>query len=267
MSHATSQLESNPLRQSLPRTRVPDPCAVVLFGATGDLAHRKLVPALFQLAREGNLPSECAIVGFARRDWTDSDFRAEYEKSMIKPGASELRQVWSQFASRLVFAPGTFDDLDSYRKLRQTLEQLDGSYGTQGNRVYYLAVAPEYFATIIAKLGEAGLIYPRQQEAPWSRVVIEKPFGRDLGSAARSTVTSQRYWTNARFTASTITWARRRFRTSSHSGSATASSSRSGTAGTSARCKSPWPRRSAWPAAGAPITTRPAPCAIWCRTT
>jgi glucose-6-phosphate 1-dehydrogenase len=183
MSQATSHVESNPLRQALPRSRVPDPCALVLFGATGDLAHRKLVPALFQLARGGNLPSECAVVGFARRDWSDSEFRADYEKSMIKTGGSDLRQVWSQFANRLVFAPGTFDNLESYRKLRETLERLDVSFGTQGNRVYYLAVAPEYFGTIIAKLGEAGLIYPRQQEAPWSRVVIEKPFGRDLASA------------------------------------------------------------------------------------
>src|SRR6516225_7090370 len=105
MSQATSHVESNPLRQALPRSRVPDPCALVLFGATGDLAHRKLVPALFQLARGGNLPSECAVVGFARRDWSDSEFRADYEKSMIKTGGSDLRQVWSQFANRLVFAP------------------------------------------------------------------------------------------------------------------------------------------------------------------
>ncbi|HKI19039.1 MAG TPA: glucose-6-phosphate dehydrogenase, partial [Isosphaeraceae bacterium] len=163
--------------------RVPDPCAIVLFGATGDLSHRKLVPALFQLSREGHMPSECAIVGFARRDWTDSDFRAEFEKSLIKGGGSELRQVWSQFADRLVFASGTFDDLDSYLRLKNTLERLDASHGTQGNRVYYLAVSPTAFETIIAKLGEAGLIYPRQQEAPWSRVVIEKPFGRDQSSA------------------------------------------------------------------------------------
>jgi glucose-6-phosphate 1-dehydrogenase len=183
MPDTTGQTEINPLRQALPRTRVPDPCAVVLFGATGDLAHRKLVPALFQLARGGNLPSECAIVGFARRDWTDSDLRAEYEKSMPKTSGGDFRQIWAQFASRLVFSPGTFDDPDSYRKLRETLERLDVSHGTQGNRVFYLAVAPEFFATIIARLGEAGLIYPRQQEAPWSRVVIEKPFGHDLASA------------------------------------------------------------------------------------
>src|SRR5262249_35251729 len=124
MPDATGTVEINPLRQALPRSRVPDPCAVVLFGATGDLAHRKLLPALYHLARGGNLPSECAIVGFARRQWTDAEFRAECEKSMSKTEGSDFRQVWSQFASRLAFAPGTFDDLDSYRKLRETLEQL-----------------------------------------------------------------------------------------------------------------------------------------------
>src|SRR5207253_6667010 len=101
MPPTASLTETNPLRQALPRARVPEPCALVLFGATGDLAHRKLVPALFQLARGGNLPSECAIVGFARRDWTDAEFRAEYEKSMVKDGGgADFRAVWEQFANR-----------------------------------------------------------------------------------------------------------------------------------------------------------------------
>src|SRR5580693_3979497 len=107
MSGATTTTDINPLRQALPRTRVPEPCAVVLFGATGDLAHRKLVPALFNLARGGNLPSEYAIVGFARRDWTDAELRAEYEKSVAKNGGADFPAVWGQFASRLMFASGT----------------------------------------------------------------------------------------------------------------------------------------------------------------
>src|SRR6516162_378855 len=82
MPGSTTMTEINPLRQALPRTQVPEPCAIVLFGATGDLAHRKLVPALFRLAQGGHLPSECAIIGFARRDWTDDQLRAEYEKSL-----------------------------------------------------------------------------------------------------------------------------------------------------------------------------------------
>ncbi|MBV8487232.1 MAG: glucose-6-phosphate dehydrogenase, partial [Planctomycetaceae bacterium] len=175
--------DSNPLRQALSWSRVPEPCVIVLFGSTGDLAHRKLVPALYRLARGGNLPNECAIVGFARRDWSDDDLRSEYKKSLMQESGTDLGEIWPQFASRLVFAKGTFDDLQSYKTLRAKLEELDRTLGTRGNRIFYLAVSPEFFATIIRHLGQAGLIYPWQQETPWSRVVIEKPFGHDLASA------------------------------------------------------------------------------------
>ena len=183
MIDASNAVETNPLREALPRTKVPDPCAVVLFGATGDLTHRKLMPALYKLAQGGNLPSEYAIVGFARRDWTDDDLRAEFEKTLAKEAGDEFKEVWPQFASHIAFSPGTFDDPASYAKLKETLEKLDKTHGTRGNRVFYLAVSPEFFPTIIAHLGQAGLIYPRHQDSPWSRVVIEKPFGHDLDSA------------------------------------------------------------------------------------
>jgi glucose-6-phosphate 1-dehydrogenase len=183
MTEPSASAEANPLREALPRTRVSDPCTIVLFGATGDLAHRKLVPALFQLARGGNLPSECAIVGFARRDWTDDTLRAEYEKTLSKSGGADFREVWTQFANRIYFSKGMLDEPASYQRLKETLNRVDKTLGTQGNRVYYLAVAPEYFATIVEQLGAAGLVYPGHQEHPWSRVVIEKPFGHDLQSA------------------------------------------------------------------------------------
>jgi glucose-6-phosphate 1-dehydrogenase len=183
MPEADSLPETNPLREGLTTTRVSDPCAIVLFGATGDLAHRKLVPALFQLARGGNLPSECAIIGFARRSWTDQDLRAEYEKTLAKEGGTDFGELWSQFANRVIFSPGTFDDPASFRTLKETLDRVDRTHGTRGNRVFYLAVSPEFFAPIIRNLGEAGLVHSPHQEGPWSRVVIEKPFGRDLESA------------------------------------------------------------------------------------
>jgi glucose-6-phosphate 1-dehydrogenase len=185
MPDPTAIPPANPLREALPRTRVSEPCALVLFGATGDLAHRKLVPALFELARGGNLPSECAIVGFARREWTDADLRREYEKTVSRIGGPGFDQVWPQFANRILFSSGTFDEAASYQRLKQTLERADQTLGTRGNRIYYLAVAPEFFATIVARLGEAGLIYPAREEGPWSRVVIEKPFGHDLASARK----------------------------------------------------------------------------------
>jgi len=192
MAEPTQTPETNPLRQSLPRSRAPEPCALVLFGATGDLAHRKLVPALFNLYRGGNLPSECAVVCFGRRDWSDDDLRREYEKSIAKDGGPDFAQVWPAFAERLVFAPGTFDDPESFTKLKAKLEELDRTHGTRGNRIFYLAVSPEFFEEIIGRLGEAELVYDWRQDAPWSRVVIEKPFGHDLESArALSRATSR----------------------------------------------------------------------------
>src|SRR3954468_1070081 len=115
MADTTGAAETNPLRQNLPRSRVPDPCAVVLFGATGDLTHRKLVPALYRLARGGNLPNDCAIVGFARREWTDEEFRADLEQSRAKGGAPDFAAACPEFASHIAFTSGTFDDLDAYK--------------------------------------------------------------------------------------------------------------------------------------------------------
>ncbi|MBV8675779.1 MAG: glucose-6-phosphate dehydrogenase [Planctomycetaceae bacterium] len=183
MDESLAVAEANPLRQNLPRARVPEPCAVVLFGATGDLTHRKLGPALYHLGAGGNLPPDFAIVGFARRDWTDETFRAELEKSMSRGDDPEFAQTWPEFASHIGYVRGTFTDLAGYEQLKKRLEQLDGTHGTRGNRLYYLAVSPEYFAPIIENLGKAGLIYSHHQDGPWSRVVIEKPFGHDLASA------------------------------------------------------------------------------------
>ncbi|WP_435019116.1 glucose-6-phosphate dehydrogenase [Tundrisphaera sp. TA3] len=183
MSETTAVAEANPLRQGLPRTRVPDPCAVVLFGATGDLTHRKLVPALYHLEQGGHLPAEVAIIGFARRDWSDDQFRDELTKSLKKPGDAGFDASWNEFAPRIFYNAGNFDDPAAYQALKKKLDEVDATHGTKGNRLYYLAVSPEYFSVIVDQLGQAGLIYGSDQSSPWSRVVIEKPFGHDLPSA------------------------------------------------------------------------------------
>jgi glucose-6-phosphate 1-dehydrogenase len=184
MAAVADYSDRNPLRAYLPRTRVPDPCSIVLFGATGDLAHRKLAPALYRLAVEGQLPAEYAIVGVARRDWTDDQFREEIRKTLEKEGGADFATTWPRFAEHLAFSKGVFDNPADFQRLKAKLEALDASHGTRGNRLFYLAVAPEYFSTIVDQLGKAEMIQPAYQESgPWTRVVIEKPFGHDLASA------------------------------------------------------------------------------------
>ncbi len=175
--------DANPLRTGLPRSRVPDPCTVVLFGATGDLTHRKLAPALFRLGAAGQLPAEFAVVGFARRPWDDAQFREEIRPTLEPLAGPEFAETWPSFAEHVLFCEGTFDDPASYARLKETLDRADQTLGTRGNRLFYLAVAPEFFATIAEQLGRAGLIYPTDVTDRWSRVVIEKPFGSDLDSA------------------------------------------------------------------------------------
>jgi glucose-6-phosphate 1-dehydrogenase len=176
----------NPLREGLRLERVPDPATLVLFGATGDLANRKVVPALFQLWRTNLLPHEFAIVGIGRRAYTDAAFRAELRGSLDR--FSRMLPIetaaWDEFASRIQYHRGNFDEAELYDQLVTRLDELDRERGTAGNRIYYLATQPSAFAQIIAQLGRAGLDH-EQHGAGWRRVVIEKPFGRDLNSAIR----------------------------------------------------------------------------------
>jgi glucose-6-phosphate 1-dehydrogenase len=178
-----TDLSVNPLREGLQVERMPDPNAVVIFGASGDLTKRKLVPALYNMELEGLLPSAFAVIGFARREISDEEFRAQMldginNFSRNRPARPE---VWQSFSEKLHYCAGNFDEPAAYKKLADELDKLDQEHGTAGNRLFYLATAPEYFPTIIKRLGEAGL-----NDSPtggWVRVIIEKPFGRDLASA------------------------------------------------------------------------------------
>ncbi len=161
---------------------------MVIFGATGDLAHRKLVPALYTLSRIGMLPAECAVVGFARRPMTDDIFRNEMAKSVAgTPSPPPADGAWEHFARRLFYVQADFHDPSGYDRLRETLDRLDRERGTAGNRLFYLATAPELYDEIITRLGKHQLVVRSAPAAdggrPWSRVIVEKPFGRDLASA------------------------------------------------------------------------------------
>src|SRR5262249_21487301 len=151
---------------------------------TGDLTHRKLVPALYSVSCGGLLTDGFAVVGFARRDWTADTFRSEMragvnEFSRRRPVTDE---TWERFGPNLDFVPGEFDDSAAYQRLKARLEELDRTHGTRGNRLFYLATPPANFAAILKQLQAAGMI-ARPFAEPWTRVILEKPFGRDYESA------------------------------------------------------------------------------------
>jgi glucose-6-phosphate 1-dehydrogenase len=174
--------QPNPLRAGLSTRAVPQPCAMVIFGATGDLTHRKLIPALYNLAADGELPPAVTVVGFARRPKTDDEFRKELAETTKKYSRQPLRDdIWKTFAQSLFYHQSEFQDEAGYESLVKRLAQMDEERGTRGNRIFYLAVAPEQFAPILKNLKAAELNKPK--EGSWARVIIEKPFGRDLVSA------------------------------------------------------------------------------------
>lgn len=162
--------------------RISDPCTIVIFGATGDLTRRKLVPALYNLRREGLLHANTTILGFARRDWSDDYFRT----LLFDEGSKHSRHsldggYWPAFISRVSYIRSTFEDAEGYTALAQRLDAIDAEQGTSGNRMFYLATPPESYEDIINNLGAAGLA--NSPNGGWTRIIVEKPFGHDLESA------------------------------------------------------------------------------------
>ena len=165
---------------SIVRSR-PESCTLVIFGATGDLTHRKLGPALYNLAADGDLPAGLRVVGFARREKSDEEYRSDLEalnRKVSRQGHDD--QMWANFSQNISYHQSEFQDLDGYQRLKAKLEELEAEGGS-GNRLFYIASAPEFFDDVLLKLGEAGLNEP--VEGRWSRVVVEKPFGTDLPTA------------------------------------------------------------------------------------
>jgi len=175
---------ANPLRDARDRRlpRVAGPCGMVIFGVTGDLARKKLMPAIYDLANRGLLPPGFALVGFARRDWADQDFMQVVHDSVKEHSRTAFREdVWASLAEGLRFVPGDFSDDAAFEQLRTTIEELDTNRGTGGNHAFYLSVPPKFFPDVVRQLKEHGLA--KGPGDAWRRVVIEKPFGHDLESA------------------------------------------------------------------------------------
>ena len=164
--------------------RIPDPCIVVIFGASGDLTKRKLLPALFHLEQEGLLPESFAVVGVARRN-LESTFSAEILGGIVKGGGVDANDdKLKKFMDHVKYCMMSFDDDAGYENLKVFLADLDNMLGTKGNRLFYLAVAPEYFADITGRLGKHGMT-KSAVSGQWMHVIIEKPFGTDLESARK----------------------------------------------------------------------------------
>lgn len=167
---------------TIPSVRPADPCILVIFGATGDLTKRKLIPALYNLARQHLLPDKFAVVGSARSEMSHEEFR----QSMIQAvhdfeGTTVDPQVYNLLFEKFYYLPGNVKDAQSYRQLKDLLSKLDRECGTQGNYLFYLATAPQLFGEIASQLANIGLT--SQRNGHWRRVVVEKPFGHDLESA------------------------------------------------------------------------------------
>ncbi|SJN24841.1 Glucose-6-phosphate 1-dehydrogenase [Microbacterium esteraromaticum] len=177
----------NPLRDPADRrlNRIAGPSALVIFGVTGDLSRKKLMPAVYDLANRGLLPPGFALVGFARRDWEDQDFAHVVYEAVKEHARTEFREeTWQQLLQGIRFVQGTFDDPESFQRLRSTVEKLDIERGTMGNHAYYLSIPPKDFPLVARQLRDSGLVGENSDdESRWRRVVIEKPFGDDLESA------------------------------------------------------------------------------------
>ena len=183
---ARTKPAENVLREGLRLERVPDPCIVVLFGGTGDLAHRKVLPALYHLWRTNLLPHEFVVLVVGRRPYDDDAYRQDIRTSLEQH--SRLLPIdndaWRSLAERIRYQHLDFADPSGFDELAKRLESLDEERGTRGNRLYYLATQPSQFAEIIGQLGRVGLDHEKH-DGGWRRVVIEKPFGHDLESAKR----------------------------------------------------------------------------------
>ena len=181
----TPSVNGNPLRDPRDRRlpRLPDACALVVFGVTGDLARKKLLPAVYDLANRGLLPPGFALLGFARRDWGHGDFADMARDAASKGARTPFREdVWERLAGSIRFVPGSFDDDAAFDRLVAELKSLEESHGIRGNAAFYLSIAPSAFPVVLKQMQRTGLASDAEAGG-WRRVVVEKPFGHDTASA------------------------------------------------------------------------------------
>src|SRR5260370_10185324 len=163
--------------------RPGDPCIMVIFGASGDLTKRKLIPALYNLAKDNLLAKEFALIGFARNELTSEQFRDQISAEISQFATTKVDpELWNWFSRRIYYIAGDFDDPKKYQELATLLAQVDKEHGTGGNYFYYLATSPTFFSTIIQQLGTADLL---KEERNWRREINHNAFGPDFDSALK----------------------------------------------------------------------------------
>jgi glucose-6-phosphate 1-dehydrogenase len=173
-----------PMQDPLQRVKVPEPLVLVIFGGTGDLARRKLMPALWKLKSDGLLPDEFAIVGNSREEIGDDTYRGRMHDALEEFAEPPDPDAWADFASRIFYVYGSTDNPETFVVLGKRLKEIDAAHGTRGNRLYYLALPPGIIEQTAEGLGRAGLICHPDDDC-WTRMIVEKPFGHDLSSARR----------------------------------------------------------------------------------
>ncbi len=175
-------MEENPLRHGRRMNRSPEPCAMVIYGGSGDLTRRKLVPALYNLSRKRMIPGGFTILGISRSPMKDEEYRSRLREWVDKAeeAAPSDPETWEPFSQGIYYLPANFHDAAMYARLKEVLAEYDTRRGTGGNRIFYLATAPSDYVDIIRNLGSAGMA---REDSGWVRAIIEKPFGRDLASA------------------------------------------------------------------------------------
>ena len=163
---------------------VGGPCGYVIFGASGDLTGRKLIPAVFSLFRAGKVPDNFFIVGFARSEMDDDAFRKRVEESIEHADENLSSSVREDFIARCFYVSGEYDQNDGYQRLREKLEKLSREFHTENNLIFHIATPPKLYGTIVTLLGKNNLVKRGRNDKPFQRVIVEKPFGHDLESAA-----------------------------------------------------------------------------------
>lgn len=166
------------------RLLTPQPCTLVIFGGSGDLARRKLVSALYNLLLDGVLPANYAVLGTGRKPLSDAEFRKTAREGILKYSRQKLQDnIWPDFERRLFYVSGSIDEPQAYKNLRVRLEQIERELKLPGDRIFYLAIPPTSIAPAVEGLQGAGLVRPPNGDGPFSRVIVEKPIGHDLESA------------------------------------------------------------------------------------